>query len=753
MSDDLIRKLTSLENITDRYDDVIGNDAQELHRDCGVYESGFLHRELAGLEEEFRLLHIGIIGRVKAGKSSMLNSLFFSGKNVLPEAATPMTASLTLLTWGERCAATVEYFTAEDIHKLGEEHKEYDKLYEEQYNKARQDAEKKKRRDTARQFVKNNQDISFSSEEEERIRKKAARAIADESLVASHEQFVQMKKSPLFGEFSAGKSQDTFSAENWEELVSKLSEYVGANGTFTPFTKSVELQLPQDTLRNIVVVDTPGLNDPVVSRSERTNEYLQKCDVVLIVSPAGQFLTEDDVNLMDRLSNRHGIRELYWVVSKAGSELFGDTSSKTGGDLPLALSTIEQDLGQYARNLLQGLQSRWPETKEQFGQLLEKNTSRTIIASSMCNALRQQFNSRESWTPMMNHVFDMLKESYPDYFGNDEAALANLGKLDGISRIAKAIEDTRLKKNEILAQRRNDLFSKQKKSADDYATELINRIGEKISKLENTELADIQIKKKNLETIRTDATLAVDAAFEATLDNFRFDLLEAIDRKRKEHFAEAKEGVKSAESSEIRTRYWTTGWWIFKKEHSQDYTVTVVRAGAIRNQINSLCADLEDSLYRELERAKQEWKKNVQTQVTRALRETVNDDNILDSNVIRMAMRRQMNSMEIPTLDFSSQTFTSPEIGMLEGSDAESYIGKVQDYLGNLRTYFQKQTRQFVQDVENSVRKFKMSDMLFDDFNNQLSELEQALQNKQANLQRMKACQHELEEVANDQCQ
>ena len=58
MSDDLIRKLTSLENITDRYDDVIGNDAQELHRDCGVYESGFLHRELAGLEEEFRLLHI-----------------------------------------------------------------------------------------------------------------------------------------------------------------------------------------------------------------------------------------------------------------------------------------------------------------------------------------------------------------------------------------------------------------------------------------------------------------------------------------------------------------------------------------------------------------------------------------------------------------------------------------------------------------------------------------------------------------------
>ena len=42
-----------------------------------------------------RLLRIGIVGAVKAGKSSLLNSLFFKGQDILPKAATPMTAALT----------------------------------------------------------------------------------------------------------------------------------------------------------------------------------------------------------------------------------------------------------------------------------------------------------------------------------------------------------------------------------------------------------------------------------------------------------------------------------------------------------------------------------------------------------------------------------------------------------------------------------------------------------------------------------
>lgn len=42
-----------------------------------------------------RTLKIGIVGGVKAGKSSFLNALLFRGRDILPKAATPMTAALT----------------------------------------------------------------------------------------------------------------------------------------------------------------------------------------------------------------------------------------------------------------------------------------------------------------------------------------------------------------------------------------------------------------------------------------------------------------------------------------------------------------------------------------------------------------------------------------------------------------------------------------------------------------------------------
>ncbi len=513
-----------------------------------------------------------------------------------------------------------------------------------------------------------------------------------------------------------------------------------------PFTKSVELRLPQESLKDIAVVDTPGLNDPVVSRSERTNAYLNQCDVVFIVSPAGQFVSLEDTGLMDRLSSRQGVRELYLVASQVDNQIFGDECIRARGDLHKAIAHVEEDLSAHARETLAHIRRACPETEGQFDQLLSGN-SRTIITSSICNALARRYDEPATWDEMMRTVHTNLSQAYPDYFDNREAALAALSRLDGTSRIAAAIADARRKKDDILAQRRENLLAGQAKSAGEYAKALQGRVREKIAELQRTDLADIQNRQRSLQTIRARGTAAVDESFDTTLDEFRCALRNAIEKKRGELFAEAREGVDNAEDTETRTRTWTTGWLFWKKHHSEDYTVTVVMAGAVRNQLNNLRADLEQTLLTELERCKMEWKRSVQTQVTRALRDAVNDDSIIDINAVKMAMRRQVNSMEIPTLDFSACTFTSSATGKLEGSSAESYMEKALEYLTDLRNYFQKQTKKFIRDVENSVRQFSMSDMLFGDINSQVEELEQSLQNKQASIQRLEACLREIEEA------
>ena len=74
------------------------------------------------------ILKIGIVGQVKAGKSSFLNSLFFNGENVLPRASTPMTAGLTVLRYGEKNEFEVEYYNREEWQTFEYKAKQYDEL-------------------------------------------------------------------------------------------------------------------------------------------------------------------------------------------------------------------------------------------------------------------------------------------------------------------------------------------------------------------------------------------------------------------------------------------------------------------------------------------------------------------------------------------------------------------------------------------------------------------------------------------------
>lgn len=76
-----------------------------------------------------RLLRIGIIGRVKAGKSSLLNALLFEGRNVLPKAATPMTAALTRMEYSENIKAEVEFYSEQDIQDINKKSQKYEELF------------------------------------------------------------------------------------------------------------------------------------------------------------------------------------------------------------------------------------------------------------------------------------------------------------------------------------------------------------------------------------------------------------------------------------------------------------------------------------------------------------------------------------------------------------------------------------------------------------------------------------------------
>lgn len=105
----------NLHQLAESNQDLFGRELDQFKRMNGIDRPQQLDQACQTLQNQNRLMNIGIVGRVKAGKSSLLNALIFDGEPILPKAATPMTAALTTITWVEVFQAKVEFYSEADV--------------------------------------------------------------------------------------------------------------------------------------------------------------------------------------------------------------------------------------------------------------------------------------------------------------------------------------------------------------------------------------------------------------------------------------------------------------------------------------------------------------------------------------------------------------------------------------------------------------------------------------------------------------
>ncbi len=354
--------------------------ARPFMSDNSVIKTEELEKTLKELQDTNRDLKVGIIGRVKAGKSSLLNALIFEGVEVLPKAATPMTASLTILKYADTLSTEVEFYSPKDIAELKNEHeryvREFNKIVDEEVKKQK---EKQSLLNRAKEglnkfskFISGNKSDKEAPKEnilsDEEINERAERIAkdklkGDEKLISSHDQYEKMKKSGLF---NTEKLDPRIQANSLEELNQKLLQFVGANGKYMPYTKAVQISLNNPNLKDLEVIDTPGVNDPIASREERTKALLKDCDVVFIVSPSGQFLTDSDMDLFDRVSHKEGLQEIYFVASQADSAVGSKSEvEKSRQHLPTALENAQKALSSQLNSIMGALIQNYP-NQERF---------------------------------------------------------------------------------------------------------------------------------------------------------------------------------------------------------------------------------------------------------------------------------------------------------------------------------------------------------------------------------------------------
>ncbi|GAA7649292.1 hypothetical protein BTM240_01540 [Helicobacter pylori] len=347
-----------------------------------VIKTEELEKTIKGMQAENRGLKVGIIGHVKAGKSSLLNALIFEGKDVLPKAATPMTASLTILKYAQNLSAEAQFYDEQDIEELKRDHKRYEKKLKEIVSEEVKKIEEKQQGllnkakgvmgGIGKAFSGNKSDEEAPKERilsDEEILEKA-RKIAkselekDTRLVSSHDQYERMKESGLL---NTETLDPHIQADNLEELNQKLHQFVGKEGKFMPYTKAVQISLNNPNLKDLEIIDTPGVNDPIVSRETRTKALLKECDVVFVIIPSGNFLTDSDMDLFDRVSNKEGIQRVYFVASQADSAVCTPSEVQNyRHHLPTALENTQKTLSSQLNNVMKALIQKYPYQQEIF---------------------------------------------------------------------------------------------------------------------------------------------------------------------------------------------------------------------------------------------------------------------------------------------------------------------------------------------------------------------------------------------------
>lgn len=252
------QKLTELANKAVEFGWIPNTEEDEKEQTKNVISLDEIKKKL-----EKDTLTIGVIGQMKCGKSTFLNSFVFKD-NILPAATTPMTAALSVITYGEKERIVAEFYTKDEW------------------------AEQK---------------MQASRNEDE----------AENTLDATK---IKAAKELVAKATSLGSSLENYLGQTQEDCFSNLIEYVGADGKFVSITKSVTIYYPHEYLKGVEVVDTPGFNDPIVSREERTKEFLKKADVVIMMLYAGRPFDATDRDIIFKNVRQCGIGKVLVGINK-----------------------------------------------------------------------------------------------------------------------------------------------------------------------------------------------------------------------------------------------------------------------------------------------------------------------------------------------------------------------------------------------------------------------------------------------------
>ncbi len=754
---ELIQKSALIEKVIEKQG--LQEKAGPFISENAVIKTEELEKTLKGMQAENRGLKVGIIGRVKAGKSSLLNALIFEGKDVLPKAATPMTASLTILKYAQNLSAQAQFYDEKDIEELKRDHERYEKKFKEIVIEEVKKLEEKQQGllnkvkgvmgGISKAFSKDHEAPKQKILSPEEIRERAQKIAKNEldndaKLSASHDQFERMKKSGLT---NTKDLETSIQADSLEELNQKLYQFVGKEGKFMPYTKAVQISLNNPNLKDLEIIDTPGVNDPIVSREQRTKALLKECDVVFVISPSNQFLTGSDMDLFDRVSKKEGIQRVYFVASQADSAVCAPSEVQNSRHhLPTALENAQKILSSSLNATMSLLKKKYPHQQEIFESAIKNGV---ILTSGICFSLYKDFENRASWEREKEEyqlAWENLTNDYPDAFSSHEAR-ENLKRLSNIDAIRGRLEEVAKEKENIISQRLQEYLKSQANNLHNLITQLSQDLEKEKNRIKDADMDAIKKQIEAYEKLSGNIEIGFKEAYEAFIFHFIKNIRDGLNETLTKAIQKAKVGAENEEKEEYYTERVKQGGlfgsfkrnFLFWADDDAGYdevrrTRAVVKAGAVVDLLIKMHEICEDTLNDSVKSFKIVFKKELYAKVFPVLRQIINDDDLIDEVVFKKSVHAVTDKIEFEEFDYTLPNEIRAQTGFLKGDEAVQFIQSVEKHLRDFEAETGNDVKEYCTDLRKELEKQDFANGVLSKLKNDMQNLKNQVQNKEQSI-------------------
>lgn len=671
----------------DKVDNVYKN-LQEFENEIDLFDIALIKKSFRSKTDDFfredRKLNIGIIGRVKVGKSSFLNTLMFEGNPVLPSAVTPKTAVLTKIEYDAENRLEVEYFTREEW-KL--------------------------------------------------INAAAAGDANKNEYKVAHEIMTMTEERGLEAQEFIAKQKEVIYYDSYEELMANINDYVGENGKYTPLVKSVSIYTDREELEDISIVDTPGLYDPILSRVDKTKQFMELCDVVFFLSKSTSFLDKNDIDLVASQLPKKGVKKVVLVCSRFDDGIRDTLWSKDS--LDEAVEYTKKQLTEYAESAFNTYRNNNYYVDVELIEQFKHPVFVSAIAENMAKKDMKNLTKKEQ------KVYDDLVSKGPI----TSEQLMKIGNMDAIRDI---FDDVVSKKDIMLEEKASTFIPNAREELQDKLMRIQSLARNRITQLNKYDKEKLAEQKKEITAQINKMNVNLEVVFnelKEKIEQYKLQAISEIRAYNREYLqVSEKEGITThfeirKESNAKWFKPWTWGTTsrvIYSYDEKYSYIDAYDAIENIRNFVEDGKECIELTFNKSLDIS---VLKNKLLSIIIENLDALGDN--FDASYYKLLVERTLNSIKIPSIEFPTTPFediiTSEFTGEIKSNSMKSNFKKVlSDTIYDVREGICKKLEHEVMRFEDGIDELKrtFAENLLKDITNELNVIIDQFENKELEIQR-----------------